>query len=290
MDDLIYLAHPIDMGRCKPDLLEYAIGELQALGLPTYNPLTAFNVSGKPSGAISKVNEGAMLASTGAVAFLPKDVQTIGTPAEVAFLQAHDKPVLVLSDHDTSWVVAGWKDKPFSDVYELSEEGISAGLDWLRGTMNWVESTAGELHVDKIVFERKKQDAILPTKGYDDDAGYDLYACETVVVPARGQATVSCGVAVDIPEGLWAQITGRSSTLQKLNLMVAPTAGVIDEGYTGELFAPVVSISDQDVVIEAGQRIAQLILHEAPGQRYTPAWGVTREKLRGANGFGSTGR
>jgi deoxyuridine 5'-triphosphate nucleotidohydrolase len=97
-------------------------------------------------------------------------------------------------------------------------------------------------------------------------------------------------VAVDIPAGLWAQITGRSSTLQKLNLMVAPTAGVIDEGYTGELFAPVVSNSDSPVYITKGQRIAQLILHEAPGQRYVPAWGVCRDKTRGANGFGSTGR
>lgn len=289
-DNLIYLAHPIDLGRAKPDLIEYAIGELQALGLPTYNPLTAFNVAGQPTGAVNKVNEGAMLASTGAVAFLPKDAPTIGTPAEVAFLMAHGKPVLILTDIDTSWVVAGWKDKLFSDVYELSEEGISAGIDWLRGSMNWIESTGGELAVDKIVFEKKKMDATLPTKGYDDDAGYDLYASDDVIVPARGQATIPLGVAVDIPEGLWAQITGRSSTLKNLHLMVAPTAGVIDEGYTGELFAPVVSISDEDVHIEKGQRIAQLILHDAPGQQYTPAWGVTRQKLRGANGFGSTGR
>lgn len=290
MDDLIYLAHPIDLGRIKPDLIEYAIGELQALGLPSYNPLTAFNVSGQPSGAVSKVNEGAMLAATGAVAFLPKDVQTVGTPAEISFLQAHGKPTLVLSDHDTSWVVAGWKDKIFSDVYELSEEGISAGLDWLRGTMNWLRSTGESNGPEKIVFERKKTDAILPTKGYDDDAGYDLYASDDVIVPARGQATVPLGVAVDVPEGLWAQITGRSSTLKHLNLMVAPTVGVIDEGYTGELFAPVVSISDEDVHIVKGQRIAQLVLHEAPGQRFVPAWGVTRSKPRGSNGFGSTGR
>lgn len=287
MDNLIYLAHPIDMGRADGGLVEYAIGELQALGLPSYNPLTAFNVSGAPSGAVSRVNEGAMRAATAGVAFLPKGVATVGVPAEISFMQAMSKPVVVLSDNEASWVVAGWRGQQLTEVFDLTEEGISAGIDWLKGAMTWAELVPGS--VDNIIFERKKTDAVLPTKGYADDAGYDLYASEDVFVPARGQATVPTGVAVDIPEGLWAQITGRSSTLQKLNLMVAPTAGVIDEGYTGELFAPVVSISDEPVYIAKGQRIAQLILHEAPGQRYTPAWGATRQKLRGSNGFGSTG-
>lgn len=287
--DLIYIAHPIDLGRAKPDLIEYAIGELQVLGLPSYNPLTAFNVAGQPTGVINQVNQAAMLASSGAVAFLPKDTASVGTPAEVSFLSTHGVPTLILSDHDTSWVVAGWKDQLFTEVYDLTEEGISAGIDWLRDRISYV-GTLPELANDPIVFEKKKMDAILPTKGYDDDAGYDLYAVEEVVIPARGKAKVSMGVAVDVPEGLWAQITGRSSTLDKLELMVAPTVGVIDEGYTGELFAPMVSISDHDVTIEKGQRIAQLVLHEAPGQRYNPVWGVTRQKPRGANGFGSTGR
>jgi dUTP pyrophosphatase len=288
-DNLVYLCHPIDLGRAAPNLIEYAVGELQALGLPSYNPLGAFNAAGRPSGVINQVNESAMLAATGAVAFLPKDTSSVGVPFEIGNLRAFRTPTLVLSDHDVSWVVAGLRDDLFTEVYDLSEEGISAGIDWLVDRMSYLANQP-ELDIEPITFEKKKDGATLPTKGYADDAGYDLYACEPVTVPARGQALVSCGVAVDIPEGMWAQITGRSSTLQKLNLMVAPTAGVIDEGYTGELFAPVVSISDEDVFIESGQRIAQLILHEAPGQRYVPTWGTTRQKLRGSNGFGSTGR
>lgn len=288
-DPLIYLAHPIDFGRTDTGLFNYAVSQLQQFGLPSYNPLTAFNVAGDVSGAISKVNEGAMMAATGGLAFIPKDVQTIGTPAEVSFLASHGRPTAILSDAHTSWVVAGWRDKLFTDVFHLDEEGVGAALEWLRGSMEWAQSTGSEL-IERITFERKSSTAILPTKGYDDDAGFDLYASDAVTVPARGQAMVPIGVAVDIPEGLWAQITGRSSTLQKHNLMIAPTVGVIDEGYTGSLFAPVVSISDKDVVIERGQRVAQLILHEAPGQRYTPTWGVTRQKERGTNGFGSTGR
>lgn len=286
-DNLVYLAHPIDMGRVSPDLLSYTIGELAALGLPTYDPLGAFNVAGQPSGVINRVNQAAMDAATGAVAFLPKDVQTIGTPAEVGYLTARCKPTLIVSDNEISWVVGGWKDGLFTDVYDLSEEGISAGVDWLRDRIDMINSEPPE--VEPIIFEKMREAATLPTKGYADDAGYDLYACADVVIPARGQAMVPTGVKVDIPFGMWAQITGRSSTLQKLNLMVAPTAGVIDEGYTGELFAPVVSISDEDVYVTTGQRLAQLILHNAPGQDYRPAWGTVRAKERGSNGFGSTG-
>lgn len=287
-NQLVYIAHPIDAGRVAPNLLEYAVGELQALGLTSYNPLGAFNVSGAPSRVVNQVNEAAMDTATGAVAFLPKDVQTIGTPAEVGYLSAHGKPVAIFSDNDLSWVVAGWRGGDNTEVFHLDEEGVSVGVEWLKDKLQQ-RAAVPYLEVEPIIFEPKKQGAKLPTKGYADDAGYDLYACETVVVPARGQAIVSCGVSVDIPEGMWAQITGRSSTLQKLNLMVAPTAGVIDEGYTGELFAPVVSISDQDVIIESGQRIAQLILHHAPGQDFKPAWGTVRTKARGSNGFGSTG-
>lgn len=284
-NDLIYLARPIDLARVAPSLVDYAVGELQALGLPSYDPLGAFNAAGRPSGVINRVNEAAMRAATGAVAFLPKDASSVGVPSEIAFLQARGVPTLVVTDHTTSWVVAGWREHPTTQVQELTEEGISSGIDWLMETVSLVGQQA-----EPMVFERKNPNAVLPTRGYDTDAGYDLYACETIVVPARGQAMVSCGVAADIPEGMWAQITGRSSTLKRYNLMVAPTVGVIDEGYTGELYAPVVSISDQDVKIETGQRIAQLILHHAPGQAFRPTWGLTRNKDRGENGFGSTGR
>lgn len=287
--DLVYLAHPIDLGRAAPDLIEYAIGELQALGLTSYNPLGAFNVAGRPSGVINRVNEAAMRTATGAVAFLPKETASVGVPFEVAFLQVHATPLLILTDQDASWVVAGWRYHPTTAVYELTEEGISAGIDWLTDAMSRASSLVND-GTKPIVFEKKKAGAILPTRGYRSDAGYDLYAVEDVLVPARGQADVSCGVAVDIPEGMWAEVRGRSSTLKHLGLMVAPTVGVIDEGYTGELFAPVVSVNDEPVKIEAGQRIAQLILHHAPGTEFRPTWGATRNKERGANGFGSTGR
>ena len=286
---LIYLARPIDMGRVKPELVDYAIGELAAMAYTSYDPLGAFNVAGRPTGVINKVNEAAMTYSTGALAFLPAGVPTVGVPAEISYLNTTGKPVAIFSDNDDSWVVAGWRKGANTEVFPLDETGVSAGIDWLNSELAR-RDVVPYFEPDLITFEKKHEAATLPTRGYETDAGYDLYSCDDVFVPARGAALVPIGIAVDVPDGLWAQITGRSSTLKDLGLMVAPTVGVIDEGYTGELFAPVVSISDKPVYISSGQRVAQLILHEAAGQGYRPAWGVTRTKDRGANGFGSTGR
>lgn len=288
-----YLAQPVDFGSADTSLVMETMGQLAAMNWTVYDPKSAFSVSATPHGAVSVVNQAAMDACTGGVAFLPSTARSVGVPAEIGYMSARCKPVLVVTDLDRSWVVAGWADdaEPNIEVVPMTPEDVAAGLDWLRDRMSYLDDCgAGADAVDPVVFGRMHPDATLPTKGYADDAGFDLYALADVTVPARGQAEVSCGVSVDVPEGTWAQITGRSSTLKKRNLMVAPTVGVIDEGYTGELFAPIVSISDEPVHIAAGDRVAQLILHEAPGQRFRPVWGQVRNKARGSNGFGSTGR
>jgi len=285
---LIYEAQPIDFGNADTSLVLSTEGQMAAMGWTVYSPAAAFQAVAKvPHGGISTINEAAMRAATGAVAFLPSTACTVGVPAEIEFMRLNRKPVLVVTDlGDTSWVVAGWANDPNVEIVEMDDADIAIGLDWLRDRM-YVLAEANEL--DTLVFERMHPNAKLPTKGYVDDAGFDLYAAEDVVIPALGKGMVSVGVAVDIPPGMWAQITGRSSTLSKHSLMVAPTVGVIDAGYTGELFAPIQSANDEDVRVEAGQRLAQLILHEAPGTRFVAAWGKVPNKERGSNGFGSTG-
>lgn len=287
---LVYVARPIDLGRADSCIVDYTFGQLQKAGLTAYDPMGAFRVAGTPTDVVSRVNEGAMQIATGAVAFLPSYAQSVGVPAEISYLLSRGTPVLVVTDlQSTSWVVAGWAEHYIAEVVPMDEAGVVKGIDLLQLLMLDRLVSVDHCEQERVVFQSTHPDAILPTKGYDNDAGFDLYAIDGVTIPARGQGMVSCGIRVDIPDGMWAQITGRSSTLQKRNLMVAPTAGVIDEGYTGELFAPIVSVSDEDVRIKKGERIAQLILHEAPGTRYQPMWGQVRNKARGANGFGSTG-
>lgn len=128
---------------------------------------------------------------------------------------------------------------------------------------------------------------LLPTRGYADDAGLDLYVSVDVKILPFQFVDVPSGVKIDVPDGLWGMITGRSSTLRNRGLLVNP--GVIDAGWTGELFAGVQNMTDKTVEVEAGDRLAQLILLPAPVIGYDPEWGQVRAKARGTNGFGSTG-
>jgi dUTP pyrophosphatase len=131
-------------------------------------------------------------------------------------------------------------------------------------------------------------DAKLPTRAYPDDAGFDLYVVEDTDVPANQFVDIPLGVSVGLPVGVWARITGRSSTLRNFNLLV--NEGIIDTGYTGPLFAGVRNLGNTPKRIEAGTRIAQIILHDNVTERFDAlAVDGHDETARGANGFGSSG-
>lgn len=137
----------------------------------------------------------------------------------------------------------------------------------------------------QVVLEHEH--AHLPTRGYPGDAGVDLYTSETTVVPPGQFRDVPTGIRLGLPEGYWARITGRSSTLRKRGLMVAE--GVIDNGYTGPIFAGVWNLSDYFVEIAVGDRLAQLILHRIEPLPFEEAVGIVSVDGRGSNGFGSSG-
>ena len=136
----------------------------------------------------------------------------------------------------------------------------------------------------EVRFQKLHPLAKLPTYSYDGDAGLDLYACERVWLPCGIPVAIPTGLAVEIPEGWEGQVRPRSS----LNLSGFVTGfGTIDSGFRGELR---VCLTDQQGSrrIEAGQRIAQLIL--APTYKVVC---VAAEELapsaRGAKGWGSSG-
>jgi dUTP pyrophosphatase len=126
-----------------------------------------------------------------------------------------------------------------------------------------------------------------PTRTFDGDAGFDLYAAEDVSVPPGEFRDVPTHIAVQMPPKVWGRITGRSSTLRKRGLLVID--GVIDNQYRGEMFFGVFNLSQQYQTIEIGDRLAQFILHPiiAPEWWEVDALTVTE---RGEAGFGSTGR
>lgn len=121
----------------------------------------------------------------------------------------------------------------------------------------------------------------------EGDVGYDLRAAVDITLPARlgTPVYVPTGVRIKAPKGIWTRIVGRSSTTKR-GVLVAE--GVIDNGYTGELYVACFNVSGQEVEIYNGERIAQLIFCPA----LTPKLALVEELPetgRGSKGFGSTG-
>lgn len=127
-----------------------------------------------------------------------------------------------------------------------------------------------------------------PVRNYTGDAGFDLVVSEDTFVPMGEFRDVPLGISVELPEGVWAMLTGRSSTLRRRGLLV--TMGIIDNGYRGPLYAGCQNVSQAAQRVLRGERIAQLI----PYRLESPDLGLTRvdelgESDRGQSGFGSTG-
>jgi dUTP pyrophosphatase len=118
------------------------------------------------------------------------------------------------------------------------------------------------------------------------DVGFDLCAA-TSFNCSPGMSWIPTGVAIQATYPLWYVITGRSS-LHKKGLFCA--TGVIDAGYQGELLVAVINPSQQNILIEAGEYIAQCVFFDAVVQPELRPVTEFEKTERGASGFGSTDR
>lgn len=136
--------------------------------------------------------------------------------------------------------------------------------------------------------EDLRGEARMPVRAHHDDAGWDLYVSQTVVVPPHGFMDVPSGVSIQLPNGYWGMLTGRSSTIRKRGLLVVQ--GIIDTGYTGELFSAVWNLTSEPVTLTRGERVAQLIiLPNSTAQTLMVQAEALGETSRGWAGFGSSG-
>jgi dUTP pyrophosphatase len=129
----------------------------------------------------------------------------------------------------------------------------------------------------------------LPTYGTDEAAGFDLAASHDITIAPRQIALVRTGLVIEVPTGHFLGIFARSSTPLKRGLLVANGVGVVDADYSGptdEIMVQVLNVTDREVHVARGDRLAQGIVLPAP--RVT--WQEVNQ-IRGATrgGFGSTG-
>lgn len=139
--------------------------------------------------------------------------------------------------------------------------------------------------MNQVKVKRLFPDAQLPTRAYPNEAGADLYSRENIIVSPGEGAKVSTGVAFDIPIGHYAQMHTRSSMAKKGWAVVG---GVCDCSYKGEYFVVLRNISDSTLIINVGDRIAQVVIYPIVTPEIVETDDIgTSERQEG--GFGSTG-
>lgn len=135
--------------------------------------------------------------------------------------------------------------------------------------------------------KRLYEHSVLPTKAHNGDLGYDLYAAEQIIIYAGQTKLIPTGVAVQFPEGYGGLIRDRSSVATKSGLF--NVAGVIDNGYTGEIHVALFNSTEGFHVIYRGDKIAQMILIPTVNFQVEEVNELVSSDGRNANGFGSTG-
>jgi len=169
----------------------------------------------------------------------------------------------------------------------------------------------------KVGFKRLNDNAIIPTKAYPTDSGFDLYASKDVIIEPGETVIVPTGIAIELPPGYEAQVRPRSGITAKTKLRVQ--IGTIDQDYRGEIGVIVDNIrerhpkqdfggTDRVILINGvkplmkgynvekgtyfirkGDRIAQIVIQPIPTVEAYEVEGDLKTTERGESGFGSTG-
>jgi dUTP pyrophosphatase len=140
----------------------------------------------------------------------------------------------------------------------------------------------------KFFLEVKKlsKDVCMPEYIFDSDVGLDLRANENVSFRPLEQKAVKTGLKIKIPDGHVGLIRDRAGIVSEMNIHTV--AGTFDPDYRGEVSVVLVNFGDDEVQIEKGMRIAQIIILPVTkvGIKVVESLSATK---RGSKGFGSTG-
>lgn len=137
----------------------------------------------------------------------------------------------------------------------------------------------------EIKFKKLNKEAILPTKATPTDAGLDLYAIKRKKIASNNVVAIETGIAMELPIGYYAQIFERSG--YSLNNTLKIKAGVVDNGYRGEIKVIMQNCGDYPVEILPKTKIAQIVLLPVPEIEVLEVEELS-DTTRGEKGFGSS--
>jgi dUTP pyrophosphatase len=140
----------------------------------------------------------------------------------------------------------------------------------------------------EVQFRKLRDDAVVPTRAYDGDAGLDLASCERVALAPGERATVGTGLAVAVPDGYAGFVQPRSGLASRHGITIVNAPGLVDSGYRGEVRVVLLNTDAREsFVIEPGMRIAQLVVLPVPSAEPVEVEELA-ETERGVRGFGSS--
>ena len=152
-----------------------------------------------------------------------------------------------------------------------------------------------------IQIKKLNDSGIIPTRGSDNSAGYDLYSTEDYVLAYGERRLFKTGISMKIPDGYYGRIAPRSGLAFKEGLDTM--AGVIDSDFLGDIGVILINLKKEyvkdegdrhaklegvDVEITKGMRIGQIIF-EKHHEAYFHRVNELDKTSRGENGLGSTG-
>jgi dUTP pyrophosphatase len=142
----------------------------------------------------------------------------------------------------------------------------------------------------QIRIKKIRPDAHLPEYAHGplEDAGMDIRCVEGASLEPNVPQAVPTGLSLEIPPGYEVQIRPRSGLALKHAITLPNSPATIDPGYRGELRVIMLNLGKTAYEIRAGDRVAQMVV----AQYTTVEWeeGELADSVRGAGGFGSSGR
>ncbi|MBT2697837.1 dUTP diphosphatase [Bacillus sp. ISL-40] len=141
----------------------------------------------------------------------------------------------------------------------------------------------------KLKVKLINDDALLPYRAHDGDAGLDLFSIEEKIIKAGEAGLIRTGIQIELPKGTEAQIRPRSGLALNHSITVLNSPGTIDEGYRGEIKIILINHGKEDFTIEKQMRIAQMVI--APVLKVNLIeTEILSDTGRSEGGFGSSGK
>ena len=131
-----------------------------------------------------------------------------------------------------------------------------------------------------------RENAVLPKRGFEGAARYDLSASCNCVIPSWSKGLVQMGLAISLPFGVYARIAARSRLVLKNFIDVG--VGVVDSDYKGEPRVVICNHSEKDFKVNKGDRVAELIIKRIETTIVQKVQALDQTD-RGVGGFRNTG-